>query len=145
MSSKLHTSFLPGVTFFQRFLEHIKFSRRLGRNKKTYEFSRRGKTYQNTSISFPGEFSQNSARTLRFSMMKNIIRTDQNFAFSKFCKNRYVFSGDYTPKNRYFVKLPRRMLSRLALNLLVPQSMKNRNNRKELPILNLLVPQTMNN
>ena len=32
-------------------------------------------------------------------------------AFSKYFKNIYDFPGNHTPKNRYFVRLPRWMIS----------------------------------
>ena len=90
-------------------LEHIKFSRRLGCNKNTYEFSnfpgkdntlirrhqlsRRIKYYKN-HINFLGE-----ANILEHIKISRRV-------FSKFCKNTCDFPRDHTPKNRYFAKLP---------------------------------------
>ena len=116
--------------------------------------------YQNTS-KFPGELSQNCARTHTIPGGRNIIRTDQIFQeilskvslehikFSrkkKYHKNRsnfprelslnFVFfldfPGDHTPKTRYFVKLPRRMLStfyRLAFSKVPTQKKMDPNIR----------------
>ena len=36
--AKISVLFFPGATFSKRFLEHIKFSRRLGCNKNTLNF-----------------------------------------------------------------------------------------------------------
>ena len=51
---------------------------------------------------------------VNFPSERNTIRTDQIFqenfpTFSQCCKNTYDFTGDHTPKNRYFAKLPRWM------------------------------------
>ena len=68
----------PGVTFLKRYLE---FSRRLGFNQKTHEFSRR---------------RHNSIIRIHVNFQKNVlehIKISRRAAFSIFRKNTYDFPG----------------------------------------------------
>ena len=82
--------------------EHIRFSRKKKCHKKR--------------SNFPGDLVQNFLRTHNIFQEKEKPKEQIKFsrrAFIKFCKNRYDFPGEHTPNNnnRYFAKLPRRMLS----------------------------------
>ena len=81
--------------FLKRFLEHIKFSRRLGCNKKTYDFSRRR---HNSLIRTHQIFQENQK------WYKNACKFSRR-AFSRFCKNRYeqIFQENISP--RIFCKI----------------------------------------
>ena len=91
-------SFFPGATFLKGFLEHIKFSRKLGCNKKTYEsssrrhiflkehikFSKKTKNGVRTHINFPGE----KPTTTLQNFQESFLKTPQVH------KNTYDFPGE---------------------------------------------------
>ena len=106
--------FFSRSDFLKRFLEHIKFYRRtknITRTNINFPAEAKGtRTHQNFQESFP------SFRKNIYDFPGGKIKFSRR-AFSEFCKNRYDFAGDYTFKNRYFVKLPGRILSSQILGV----------------------------
>ena len=99
--------------------EYVKFSRELKNQEPIHILGEANRYVEHIKISRKA-FSKFQKNTYNFPRGNNTIRTDwifqDNFLHGNLVKTR--FSGRSYPKNRYFVKLPRRMLSCTSLRRL---------------------------